>query len=439
MKGKSSTLLIGIAFLSFIVMGLSAGLLGVAWPSIRASFGLSLDAIGTLMLLSTIVSLVVSFNSGPMIASIGLGSLLMVSCIIGALGFLGYAWAPAWWVLVLFGTVSAIGATVINTGLNTYFATNVSAGLMNWLHACFGLGATVSPAMMIAVLNRGYSWRWGYLLVALSYGVLAASFSFTLKRWPLAGQAPVEANPDPPTETPAKVRSRDTLKLPAVWLSIILFFTFTGMETCAGQWPYTLFTEARAIAPAIAGLWVSMYWASVTVGRLFFGLVVNRIRVVSLVRICMGVSICGAALLWWNISDALSFLGLALIGFSGSPFFPVLTSNTPERLGAGHAINAIGFQMTAVKLGLAAIPALGGVLAEAFGLEIIGPFLFVISIVMFLLHELTVPRKARPQSVFTSLAGSVGGDGPYARQRRSPAGELEGDVVNPGPGGGGPP
>jgi len=97
MKGKSSTLLIGIAFLSFIVMGLSAGLLGVAWPSIRASFGLSLDAIGTLMLLSTIVSLVVSFNSGPMIASIGLGSLLMVSCIIGALGFLGYAWAPAWW------------------------------------------------------------------------------------------------------------------------------------------------------------------------------------------------------------------------------------------------------------------------------------------------------------------------------------------------------
>ena len=139
------------------------------------------------------------------------------------------------------------------------------------------------------------------------------------------------------------------------------------------------------------------------------------------------------------MSDTLSFLGLALIGFSGSPFFPVLTSNTPERLGAGHAINAIGFQMTAVKLGLAAIPALGGVLAEAFGLEIIGPFLFVISIAVFLLHELTVPRKTRPQSVFSSLAGSVDGGGPHARQGRSPAVELEGDGANPGPGGGGPP
>jgi fucose permease len=293
--------------------------------------------------------------------------------------------ASTWWMAILVGTVTAIGTTIINTGLNTYFATSASAGLMNWLHACFGLGATVSPAMMTTVLNMWYSWRWGYLGVALAYGVLAASFGSTLNRWPLA-QAPAEARPDPP----AGARSRDTLKLPAVWLSLALFFTFTGMEGSAGQWPYALFTEARSIAPAVAGFWASIYWASVTVGRMFFGLVADRIGAVPLVRMCMGGSVCGAALIWWNPSNSLSFLGLALIGFSGSPFFPLLTSNTPERLGTEHAVNAVGFQITAVKLGLAIIPALGGVLAEACGLEIIGPFLFVISIAMLLLHELTV-------------------------------------------------
>jgi fucose permease len=395
MRRESSILLISIAFLSFIVMGLNAGFLGVAWPSIRASFGISLDAIGTLMLLSTIASLAVSFNSGPLIAKIGLGSLLMISCVAGGLGFLGRAWAPAWWVMVLFGITSAIGTTIVNTGLNTYLATNVSAGLMNWLHACFGLGATVSPVMMATVLNMGYSWRWGYLLIALSYGMLAAGFGLTLKRWPLAERVPVEANPSLSAEAPAEVRSRDTLKLPAVWLSSVLFFTFTGMEGSAGQWPYTLLTEARSVDPATAGLWASIYWAGMTIGRVFFGIVVDRIGSVPLVRMCMGGVVCGALLIWWNISDALSFLGLALIGFSVSPLFPVLTSNTPERLGAEHAANAIGFQITAVKLGLAVIPALGGVFAEAFGLEIIGPFLFVIAIAMFLLHEATVPRKAR--------------------------------------------
>ena len=393
MKRESSASLIGIAFLSFIVMGLNAGLLGVTWPSIRAMFGISLDAIGTLMLLSTAVALVVSFNSGPMIAKIGLGTLLMVGSMISGLGFLGTAWSPAWWVMILFAMVSAIGGTIINTGLNTYFATNVSAGLMNWLHACFGLGGTVSPAIMTAVLNLGYSWRWGYLLVALCYGALAASFALTLKRWPLAESASVEANHNSPTKAPAKARSRDTLKLSAVWLSIVLFFTFTGMEGSAGQWPYTLFTEARSIDPATAGFWVSVYWASMTAGRIFFGIVVDRVGTIPLVRACMVGSVCGAALIWWNISDILSFLGLALIGFSGSPLFPVLTSNAPERLGAEHAANAIGFQMTAVRLGLAAVPALGGVLAEAFGLEIIGPFLSAIAVAMFLLHEATVPRK----------------------------------------------
>lgn len=93
-------------------------------------------------------------------------------------------------------------------------------------------------------------------------------------------------------------------------------------------------------------------------------------------------------------SDILSFLGLVLIGFSGSPLFPVLTSNTPERLGTEHAANAIGFQMTAVRLGLAAVPALVGVLAEAFGLEIVGLCLFSIAVAMFLLHEASVSRKA---------------------------------------------
>ena len=64
--------------------------------------------------------------------------------------------------------------------------------------------------------------------------------------------------------------------------------------------------------------------------------------------------------------------------------------HSPNLLAAGHAANAIGYQITAVKLGLAIIPALGGVLAENLGVESIGPFLLAVSIVVFLLHEATL-------------------------------------------------
>ena len=96
MKRETNALIIGVAFLSFIAMGLSAGLMGVAWPSIRDSFGVSLDAIGALLFASTSGALLINLNSGPIISKIGLGPLLMIGCIIGGLGFVGFAVAPSW-------------------------------------------------------------------------------------------------------------------------------------------------------------------------------------------------------------------------------------------------------------------------------------------------------------------------------------------------------
>jgi fucose permease len=184
------------------------------------------------------------------------------------------------------------------------------------------------------------------------------------------------------------------LKLPIVWLNLVLFFTFTGMEGVAGQWPYTLFTEGRAIDPVVAGFWTSLFWLSVTVGRIFFGFAVKFIGTVSLIRLTMGSAILSAGLIWWNPSAGLSFIGLTILGFTLAPLFPVLTSGTSERIGADHASNALGFQMAFARLGLASVPALCGVLADAWHVSVIAPFMVAVAVVMFVMHELTVGQAA---------------------------------------------
>ena len=55
---------------------------------------------------------------------------------------------------------------------------------------------------------------------------------------------------------------------------------------------------------------------------------------------------------------------------------------------------AIGYQITAVKLGLAAVPALGGVLAERLGAASIAPFLLVVAVIMFALHEASLAHRS---------------------------------------------
>ncbi len=385
-------LLVGIAYAGFVLLGLSGGLLGVAWPSIQETFGLSLDAVGMLLLVSTTGYLVSSFVSGPVASRVGSGVLFVVGGVLAMVGTLGYSLAPTWWFMVLLGFLGGLGTGSIDAGLNTYFARHHRPSLMNWLHACFGLGATFGPIVMTVSLGADLSWRWSYGATGVLFGVLALAFGLTRTRWESLAPASAEAELDP---SAAKIGIADTLRLPLVWLGIAIFVTYAGIETSAGQWPYSLFTEARSVAESTAGVWVSIYWGSLTVGRLFFGGVVDRLGVVRMLRLSMLGVLCGAGMVWWNGADLVSFLGLALTGLSLAPIFPLLVSITPKRVGDKHAANAIGFQVAAAGLGIGILPGLAGVLAEKLGLEIVGPFLLVTSLAMLLLHEALLRSSRR--------------------------------------------
>jgi fucose permease len=265
--------------------------------------------------------------------------------------------------------------------LNTYAATNFSPRTVNWLHACYGVGAAIGPVIMTTVLNAGHSWRWGYAIVAMSQLAMAVAFGLTRNLWTtqrLSSQA---------TSERTATSSRSTLRLPVAWLSIAIFFVYTGLEAAAGTWAFSLFTEGRAIAMREAGLWVSLYWGSLTAGRLVFGFVAELRAARLLLRLCLiGIAL-GAALIWLNLSNLSSFLGLALMGFASGPIFPSMIAATPQRLGEAHTANAVGFQIAAAVIGQSLLPATVGVVASRLGLESVGPSLLLAALVLIALYE----------------------------------------------------
>src|SRR5262245_1193340 len=139
MSKPRSALLIALAYVGFISLGMPDGLLGVAWPSMRATFGLPLDALGSLLILFTTGYLLSSSSSGWMLARVSVGSLLSLSCLATSASLFGYSLAPSWWILSAFGLLGGLGAGAIDAGLNTYVATYHSARTVSWLHACYGL------------------------------------------------------------------------------------------------------------------------------------------------------------------------------------------------------------------------------------------------------------------------------------------------------------
>jgi fucose permease len=383
--------IVGLAYLSFVSLGLPDGVLGVAWPSVRSDFQLPIDALGKLLVTFTIGYLVSSFGSGRLLARISVGTLLALSCLATSASLIGYMLTPWWGLMVALGGLAGLGAGAIDTGMNIYAATHFSARTVNWLHACYGVGATIGPAVMSSVLIANHPWQWGYGIVGLWQALLAVCFGLT-RRWWLTVTPSYDAS-EPKSES-MDSRHR-TWRLPAVWGGMLVFFVYTGLEAAAGTWAFSLFHEARAMPVHTAGAWVSVYWGALTVGRLLSGVAVSLVPIRLFLRCCIMSIALGALLIWLRPSNLVSCLGLTLMGLSSAPVFPSLIATTPERLGAAQMAHGVGLQISAAVLGQSLVPSMIGVLSRWWGLEMIGPSLLAVSLLLLLLYEALM--ATRPQ------------------------------------------
>jgi fucose permease len=251
---------------------------------------------------------------------------------------------------------------------------------MQWLHASYGFGVTLGPIIMTTGLNFFNSWRLGYQVVGSAQLILAASFLLTVKMWRDGG-----APHDPQQErhlldyhTPFQ----ETLRQPAVWLNLLLFFLYTGAEASFGSWTYSLLTLSRDVPVKVAGLWAGSYWATFTIGRILAGLLTRRFGNANLLKGGFALALSGALLLWWNPFPLASIIAVSAIGFALAPIFPGLVSGTQSRVGEHHAANTIGMQIAAAGFGAAVVPSLAGVLAQNISLEAIPVYLVCVFLVL---------------------------------------------------------
>ena len=385
------TLPILIAYLIFIAIGLATGLLNIAWTFIQPTFGVSLDSLGTLLSAAMLGGLIAAFLCGTLINRFSIASVLLSGLAIAGLGLLGYAIAPIWIALLLAAFIASIGKGTIDAGTNIFVASNYSASQMNWLHACWGIGLTFAPALVtFLVLDLEAGWQFGYVIMSGVILLLGLSVLLSLPLWkikkPKRGKSKA---------VDAKAPLQKTLRRPIVWISLLYFFLYGGIEIGAGQLVNTLFVEARGIPQETSSAWVSAYWGSFTIGRMLMGLLALRMGDRALLNISFGLTVLGAFLLFANVADGSSFVGLLALGFGLAAQFPILILQTPGRVGAEHASNAIGFQVGCAGLGGATLSGVAGVFAENIAIELISAFIFLSALLSLLIYQLMIKWEKR--------------------------------------------
>ncbi len=372
-----------VAFVAFVGLGLSSGLLGLAWPSMQTEFDLPLDAVGILYLVQTAAYALASFSIGRLMSRWGSGTILLVGISSMGLCLFGIAASTAWVAIIAFMLVFGLGSGILDAGLNLYLATYHTPQQMSWLHACFGIGITLGPLIMTWVLERSLQWQTGYAIVGVALAAIIVLIAATRRQWRTEGFQTAEHQPV------QRVTFGETLRVPVVWFSMATFVLYVGTEIGIGQWAYVLLTQARAVPPGIAGPWVSAYWGAFTGGRILFGVIANRFEIKRILRFCMLGMVAGAFLFWWNPESAVGFIGLMIIGFAQAPVFPMLISDTAPRVGTEHAENTISLQMGAVGIGTAILPGLLGTVGNVLGLEAMAACFVLLAMLVFVFHELS--------------------------------------------------
>jgi fucose permease len=374
---------------SFVILGLPDGLLGTAWPSMRATFGAPVGDLGLILLITTIGSVLVTAFVGPLIRRLGVPALLAVAGVLAAIGYAGFAAAPGLWLVLSVAVLLGASAGMMDGGLNTAVALTGRPRLLNLLHGAYGVGTAIGPLVVTAAILTG-SWRPAYLIQVALDLVMAGLWLRQRRRDQVqAAQAP-PPEPVAPSPQPSDGWSRRRYA-GVVIAGMSVFFVYTGLEVGAGQWEASFCRGHLHLSAGATGLAAFGYWGALTAIRI--GLAFRSVPPQAVVRWGSAISVLATAVIWAQPGAAVTVAAFAVLGGALAGVFPALIALTPVRLGAQRAQNVISWQVGAAAAGGAGISAVIGLLIGATSLAVLGPAITVLALIL-IVAELILGRLA---------------------------------------------
>jgi fucose permease len=348
-----------IAFGGFVILGLPTGMLGVAWPSIRAELDAPLAGLGLVLAAMTVTEFGSSALSGIVRARFGTIALLLLPTVLAAGGLLLFSVAQTWPTIIVASALLGAGLGLLDAAVNTEAALRRGIRFMGALHASWAVGATLGPPLIGLVLVLAGSWRLGYAVAALAF--VAFAIATFLARGDLA--ATPESEDAPVVASGARRASV---------MAAALMFVYVGIELGAGQWSFTRLTSDGVLTDGLAGLAVFLYWSALAAGRIALAVFGARIGAARLIDLSVAGTIVSAVAFWILPPSIAGLVALPSIGLSLSVFVPLLLYLIPRRVGRAAAPHVIGYLVAAGMIGGAVLPAGIGLVLQANGVSSLG-------------------------------------------------------------------
>ena len=321
-----------------------------------------LSAAGLLSIIVSVGTIVSSLLTPKLLRLIGTGKLVFVSIALTALASVGYGFSTAFWMMCLFAIPMGIGAGAIDVSLNNFAAIHLESKHTSWLHASWGIGACLGPALLAGSAFFGFGWRGAYEMVAFLLAIIAVMMLASLPMWKRRERG--DSRLQQTSSTP-DISLRAALRVPGMKLSFLTFFFYSSLEISTSLWCGT-YLVARGFEPEVGALAVSLMFASVMVGRILSGFFAIRFTDMRLVHAGIAIVVVGCLVLVFPLPLWVTPVCICLLGLGCAPVYPSLIHATPARFGEELSGRAISIQMAGSYLGSIIMPPAFGFVASHF-------------------------------------------------------------------------
>jgi len=259
---------IAIIYLLMMLIGIVENVKGPLIINIKTFYGVDYTMMGLFLSAGSFGFILSTFLGGFLADKIGRKSVLISGLILIIAGILGIFAARKFIVFLIFAFVMNMGMGLLEIGINAVasivFIVN-QALMMNLLHFFYGVGAIISPNMTAKLLHINFSWQQVYLTVgAIAFILMLAALEIKIhgEKKHIAGD---------------KIDYIQILSDKRMWLFASMLGFYIASELGVGNWVVTFFSAQYKMDNTISSLYLGLFFAAFTFGRLVGGFIVERI------------------------------------------------------------------------------------------------------------------------------------------------------------------
>lgn len=371
-----ATILLIFIYIFYIGLGVPDSLLGSAWPAIYGEFHVPVSYASFISVIISTGTVISSLLSTKIIAKLGTAKVTAISTSLTAIALLGFSCSHDFLWMCICAVPLGIGAGSIDTALNNYVALHYNAMQMSFLHCFYGIGVTLSPYLMSLALSDSMNWQGGYRTVFYIQLVIALLSFISIPLW-----KKIKANQQE-EEIIHVLPLVQMIKRKKIWASCGVFAGISALESTCLIWGSTYLSETIGLSADMAAALITFYFAGMTLGRFFSGLLALRFSDWKIIITGQSIIFIAVLILLITNDTASAVLGFFLIGLGNGPVFPNMTHLTPILYKKETSQSIIGMEMAFSNLSIMLTPVLFGFISDVMGNEIFPVFLTVMFALM---------------------------------------------------------